>query len=80
MYTMDSLLDVPLEIMDKCTGASKQIKPWNADRLQAFKKRYNVNHFSVLIMDEISMVKPWMLTYLDERLKEAKLYDISNIH
>ena len=59
---------------------SKQIKPWNADRLQAFKQKYDVDHLSALIIDEISMVKPWMLTYLDERLKEAKLYDINNIH
>ena len=66
--------------MDKGTGMSKQIKPWNADRLQAFKQKYDVDHLSALIIDEISMVKPWMLTYLDERLKEVKLYNINNIH
>jgi hypothetical protein len=59
-------LDVPLEIMDKGTGMSKQIKPWNADHLQAFKKKCDVDHLSALIIDEILMVKPWMLTYLDE--------------
>lgn len=32
---------------------------------------YNVNKLSAIIIDEISMVKPWMLAYLDERLKEA---------
>ena len=66
--------------MDKGTEMSKQIKPWNADCLQAFKLKYDVNHLSALIINKISMVKPWMLTYLDEQLKEAKLYDIDSIH
>ena len=77
---MNSFLDVPLEILDNSTGMSKQIKPWDADGLQAFKQRYDVDHLSVLIINEISMVKPWMLTYLDKHLKEAKLYNINNIH
>ena len=46
--------------MDKGTGMFKQIKPWNADRLQAFKQKYDVDHLSVLIIDEISMVKLWI--------------------
>ena len=68
--------------MDKGTGMSKQIKPWNVNRLQAFKQKYDVDHLSALIIDEISMFKPWMLTYLNERLKEAKakLNDVNNIH
>ena len=56
--------------MDKGTGMSRQIKPWNVDCLQAFKQEYNVDHLSALIIDGISMAKHWMLTYLDECLKE----------
>jgi hypothetical protein len=32
---------------------------------------YNINNLSIIIVDEISMVKPWMLSYLDDRMKEA---------
>jgi len=44
--------------MDEGTGMSEQIKPWNAACLQAFKQKYNVDHLSALIINEISMVKP----------------------
>jgi hypothetical protein len=30
-----------------------------------------MNNLLAIIIDEISMVKPWILAYLDERLKEA---------
>ena len=30
-----------------------------------------MQNLSVLIIDEVSMIKPWMLAYLDERMKEA---------
>jgi len=74
-YTMNSLIDVPLE-MNEGSGATKRIKPWDPDCLQTFKQKYNVNNLSAIIIDEISMVKPWMLAYLDERLKEAtQTYD-----
>ena len=40
------------------------------------QKRTNMKNLVMVIIDEISMVKPWMLAYLDERLKEAKqIYD-----
>ena len=70
-YTMNSFLDVPLE-MNEGNGTSTKVKPWEADGLQAFKQKYNVDNISAIIIDEISMVKAWMLAYLDERLKEAK--------
>jgi hypothetical protein len=74
-FTMNSFLDVPTE-MSRNTGTTKRIIPWNTDRLQEFKQRYDVKHLSVLIIDEISMVKPWMFAYLDERFKEARqIYD-----
>ena len=40
-YTMNSFLDVPLE-MNEGNGTSTKVKPWDADRLQAFKQNYNV--------------------------------------
>ena len=46
------------------------MKPWVADCLHTFKQKYNFDNISAIIIDEVSMVKPWMLAYLDERLKE----------
>jgi hypothetical protein len=69
-YTMNSSLDIPVEL-NEGSGSSKHFKPWDADRLQHFKRMYDINNLSVIIVDEISMVKPWMLAYLDERMKEA---------
>ena len=68
---MNSFLDVPLGI-NEGNGTSTKVKPWDEDRLQAFKQKYYVDIISAIIIDEISMVKARMLAYLDERLKEAK--------
>ena len=70
MIYNEQSLDVPLE-MNEGNGTSTKVKPWDSDRLQAFKQKYNVDDISAIIIDEISMVKAWMLAYLDERLKEA---------
>lgn len=48
-----------------------KIKCWGADRLEAFKHKYNVDSISTTIIDDIAMVKAWMLVYPDERLKET---------
>jgi hypothetical protein len=69
-YTMNSFLDVPLET-NQGTGNSRKFKPWDPDRLQQFKQMYDITTTSAIIIDEISMVKPWMLAYIDDRLKEA---------
>ncbi len=71
---MNRFLDVPLE-MNEDNGTSTKVKPWDSDRLQAFKQKYHVDNISAIIIDKISMVKAWMLAYLDERLKEAKQND-----
>ena len=57
-YTMNSFLDVPLE-MNEGSGTTKRIKPWDADRLQTFKQKYNIDNISTTIINEISMVKAW---------------------
>ena len=69
-YTMNSLLDIPINLND-AGGSSKHFKPWDPDKLEQFKKMYDLENASVIILDEVSMVKPWMLAYLDERMKEA---------
>ena len=69
-YTMNSFLDVPLE-MNEGNGTSTKVKPWDADILQAFKQKYNVDNISeisAIIIVEILIVKAWMLAYLDEWL------------
>ena len=69
-FTINSLFDIPVEI-NLGLGDLKCIKPWDPDKLIEFKNRYDMNNISAIIIDEISMVKPWMLAYLDERMKEA---------
>ena len=41
-YTMNRFSDVPSE-MNECNGTFTKGKPWDADRLQAFKLKYNVD-------------------------------------
>ena len=48
------------------------MNPWDIDRLQAYKQKYNIDSISAIIIDEISMVSAWMFAYLDAQLKEAK--------
>jgi len=43
-YIMNSLLDVPLE-MNEGNGTSTRVKPWDSDRLKAFKQKYNVETY-----------------------------------
>ena len=62
--TLCTLFDIP-------TNQTKDIKPWNANCLEEFKRKFNMDKISVIIIDEISMIKAWMLTYLDARLKQA---------
>jgi hypothetical protein len=52
-------------------GSSRNFSPWVPDKLEQFKKMYDMSNLSLIVLDEVSMVKPWMLAYLDERLKEA---------
>ena len=68
-YTINSFLNVRLK-MNEGSRTTKRIKPWDPDHRQTFKK-INIDNITAIIIDEMSMVKPWMLTYLDERLKEA---------
>ena len=49
-YTMNSLLDIPLEI----NGGTE---PWDTDKLQTFKQKYNIDRISAIITNEISIVK-----------------------
>ena len=65
--TMNSFSDVPVE-MNESNGTSTKVNPWDANRLQAFKLKYNVDNISAIIMDEISMIKAWILAYPDEWL------------
>ena len=62
--TLCTLFDIP-------TNPTKDIKPWNANHLEEFKRKFNIDKISAIIIDEISMIKAWMLTYLDARLRQA---------
>lgn len=63
-----SMMDIPIIMKNE---ADSRVKEWNADKLEAFKKRYNVEKISAIIIDEISTVKPYMLGYLNARLQKA---------
>ncbi len=58
--------------MNEDSGTSTKVKPWDADRLQAFKEKYNIENISAIMVDEIITVKAWLLADLDEQTKEAK--------
>ncbi|KAL7530754.1 hypothetical protein ACHAXR_003654 [Thalassiosira sp. AJA248-18] len=70
--TICSFWDIPFIHEDSLTGT---IKPWNPDRLEAFKRKYDLDRISIIILDEVSMVKPWVLAYIDARLREATQCD-----
>ncbi len=58
--------------MSEGIRTSKRCKPWDPTKLQASKQQHSIDNLLVFITDEISMVIPWTLAYLDDRLKEAK--------
>jgi len=70
--TINSLFDIPINLSKQYKN---ETKPWNSDLLEEFKRKYNLDKVSTIIIDEISMVKPWMLTYIDARMKEAMQSD-----
>jgi len=70
--TINSLFDIPINLSRQYKN---ETKPWNSDLLEEFKRKYNLDKVSTIIIDEISMVKPWMLTYIDARMKEAMQSD-----
>ncbi len=67
-HTMCTFLDIPTELQGISTS---RVIHWDIDKLEAFKNQYKIDKLSAIIIDKISMVKPWMLAYLDARLKEV---------
>ena len=67
-YKMNILFDFSPEIHEG-SATSRRIKPWDTDCLQRCKQTYNADNISAIIIDEISMVEPWMLVYLHEHHK-----------
>jgi len=66
--TICTLLDIPINLSRQYKN---EIVPWNTSRLEEFKSQFDLDNTSAIIIDEISMVKPWMLAYIDGRMKEA---------
>ena len=65
------LFDIPVIEKGKDEETKKsRIIPWNGDKRKAFKKRYDLERISCIIIDEISTVKPYMLAYLNARLMD----------
>ena len=67
-HTMCTFLNIPTELEGI---PNSRVIHWDTDKLEAFKNQYKIDKLSAIIIDEISMVKPWMLAYLDARLKEV---------
>ena len=63
-----SMMDIPITMKNE---ADSRVTEWNANKLEAFKKMYDVERISAIIIDEISTVKPYMLGYLNARLQKA---------
>ena len=66
--SMHALMDIPIEFNK---SNQQKIKPWNEDKLRNFKRLYDLDRISVIVVDEISTVKPFVLGYLNARLQEA---------
>ena len=62
------MMDIPITMKNE---ADSRVTEWNANKLEAFKKMYDVERISAIIIDEISTVKPYMLSYLNARLQKA---------
>ena len=61
------IFDIPTEF--KKGDPMNRIKPWSDKKLQKFKLRYDIDNVNCIIVDEISTVKPYVLSYLDARLR-----------
>ena len=53
-------------------GEKIKIQPWNQNRLQALKRRFGHDIYSIaaVVIDEVSTLQPYMLAYLNDRLQE----------
>lgn len=62
-----ALMDIPTIYK----GDQQRVTPWKEEKLMKFKQLYNLDKISVIIIDEISTVKPYMLGFLNARLQAA---------
>ena len=65
---MCSLMDIPNDLNK---GNQHRVKPWNKDKLRRFKQMFDLSKIWIIVIDEISMVKPYMVGYLNARLQTA---------
>ena len=63
-----ALMDIPTDFNK---NNQQRVKDWKQEKLQEFKKKYDLDRISVIVIDEISTVKPYMLGYLNARLQTA---------
>ena len=66
--SMHALMDIPIEFNK---SNQQRIKPWNKDKLRNFKRLYDLDRISMIVIDEISTVKSFVAGYLNARLQEA---------
>ena len=66
--SMCSLMDIPIDLKK---GEQHRVKPWNADKLRRFKQMFDLIKIWIIVIDEISTVKPYMIGYLNARLQTA---------
>jgi hypothetical protein len=62
-----ALMDIPTEF----NGSQERVTAWKEEKLLNLKRRYDMDNISVIIIDEISTVKPYMLGFLNARLQTA---------
>ena len=61
------IFDIPTEF--KGASSMDRIMPWGDRKLQRFKLKYDIEKVNCIVVDEISTVKPYVLNYLDARLR-----------
>ena len=64
-----SLFDIPTERRESGgVDFKKSILPWSDEKKRKFRKMYDINKISCVVVDEISTVQPYVLAYLSARL------------
>ena len=66
--SMCSLMDIPIDLNK---SDQHRVEPWSEDKLRRFKQMFDLSKIWIIVIDEISTVKPYMIGYLNARLQTA---------
>ena len=59
---MCSLMDIPIDLNK---SDQHRVEPWSEDKLRRFKQMFDLSKIWIIVIDENSTVKPYMIGYLN---------------